>query len=106
MLQKDYFEIARKNELVFRGILRDIRDTGKMFVPNDLDTESDLDCIFEKYSKGQRYGKFTILDFSRPEIELARLSFQDVATLSGGGAELEYVINQDESVEYAKAVSV
>ena len=71
-----------------------------VFVPKDLETEAPLEDIFEKYSAGNRYGRFTIGDFTRPTKESATIFFQDVACLSGGGAELEYKVKEDDSVEY------
>ena len=56
MEEKDYFSAARKNESVFRAILRDLRDNSDklprivgMIVPSDLDTESELEILFEKH---------------------------------------------------------
>ncbi len=108
MLKQDYFQIARENEEVFRNILRDMKSNRKIrpggnYIPKDLATELPLDQLFEQYSKGQRYGRFTILNFSRPNTETSSILFQDVAALSGGGAELEYLVKQDSSVEFVKA---
>ncbi|MBN2454513.1 hypothetical protein JXB11_03125 [Candidatus Woesearchaeota archaeon] len=104
---QDYYETARENEEVFRNVLRDLRDNrGKrpmgMYVPEDLETEASLDEIFQKYSEGQRMGRFTIDSFSRPEKTRATISFRDVAPLSGRGAELEYLVNDDNSIKYDK----
>ena len=104
---QDYYETARENEEVFRNVLRDLRDNrGKrpmgIYVPKDLETEASLDEIFQKYSEGQRMGRFTITSFSRPEKTKATIGFRDVAPFSGGGAELEYLVNNDNSVKYEK----
>ena len=105
---QDYFQTARENEAVFRNILKDLkinrakRPMG-VYVPEDLETESSLDIIFDKYSKGNRYGKFTITNFTRPQKDATTIEFKDVATLSGGGAELEYLVQEDDSVEFQKA---
>ena len=108
MIQQSYYEIARENEPVFRGILRELKKNreqrpGGCYVPPDLDTESSLEEIFQKYSEGNRFGKFTIKDFTRPNKESATIFFQDVAVLSGGGAELEYRVNENNSVEFRQA---
>lgn len=109
--QIDYFQIARENEEVFRNVLRDlkgnrgIRPMG-MYIPQDLDTEASLDEIFGKYSRGERSGRFRITSFSRPEKSKATIGFDDVVPLSGGGAELEYLVNEDKSVKYEKPVFV
>ena len=108
-MTQDYFETARENEVVFRHILRDLRDHRDerpmgAYGPEDLDTEASLDEIFQKYSQGNRYGKFTITNFSRLK-ETVTISFQDIASLSGGGAELEYIVSEDSSVKYQKPVS-
>ncbi|MBS3116108.1 hypothetical protein J4421_00775 [Candidatus Woesearchaeota archaeon] len=104
---QDYYQTARKNEEVFRNVLRDLRDNrGKrpmgIYIPEDLKTEVSLDEIFQQYSEGQRMGRFTITSFSRPEKTRATIGFRDVAPLSGGGAELEYLVNDDNSVKYEK----
>lgn len=104
---QDYYKTARENEEVFRNVLRDLRDNrGKrpmgMYVPKDLETEANLDEIFERYSEGMRMGRFTITSFSRPEKTRAKFGFRDIAPLSGGGAELEYLVKDDNSVKYEK----
>lgn len=99
-----YYECARENENIFRAVLRDLRGRKEPFVPGNLDTESGLEDIFKKYSGGNRYGIFTILDFRVSEKE-ATISFEDVATLSGGGANIKYKIKEDSSVEYQGATS-
>ena len=77
-----------------------------MYVPEDLKTEANLDEIFQRYSKGQRMGKFTITSFLRPERSRATIGFCDVAPFSGGGAELEYMVKEDDSVQFKKPTSV
>ena len=111
MIKQDYYQTVRDNEEVFRNILRDMklnREKRPMgaYIPKDLDAELTLDLLFKQYLEGQRMGKFTILNFSRPDEVTAMLTFQDVAPLSGGGAELEYLVKQDSSVEFKKSVCV
>ncbi|PIN89262.1 hypothetical protein COU60_03835 [Candidatus Pacearchaeota archaeon CG10_big_fil_rev_8_21_14_0_10_34_76] len=103
---QDYYQTARENEAVFRNVLRDLRTRKVMYVPEDLETEANLDEIFQRYSEGQRMGKFTITSFSRPERTKATIGFADVAPLSGGGAELEYLVKEDEDVQFKKPVSI
>lgn len=98
----DYFETAKTNEAVFRNVLRDLKKNSR-FAPQNLQTELTLGEIFEKYSKGDRYGKFTILDF-RTGKGIARISVEDIAILSGSGAELEYRVNEDNSVLYQQII--
>ncbi|MDO8408156.1 MAG: hypothetical protein Q7S95_02890 [bacterium] len=100
-----YFEAARTHEAIFRNVLRDMKTNKQkrpmgIFIPEDLDTESSLEAIFEKYSKGERYGTFTISDFAI-EGDVASIQFQDIATLSGGGAGLVYNVFGD-TVTYQK----
>ena len=103
----DYFDTAKKNEAVFRNVLRDLKNNGSQrpmgfYVPEDLETEAGLDVIFEKYSRGNRYGRFTITNFQVDVSQkTATIEFKDVACLSGGGAGLRYLIKGD-SVEYQK----
>jgi hypothetical protein len=108
MIRQNYYSRARENERVFRNILKDLKQNshrrpGGDYVPLDLNTELSLDEIFRNYSEGCRMGVFTILDFSR-ENDVARLSFQDVAPLSGGGAELEYLVMGDGFVKFRKCL--
>lgn len=110
MIKLDYYSAARENEPVFRNILRDLKANasnrpGGCYIPTDLETEAPLEQLFERYSQGQRIGQFTILNFSRPSNATARFSFQDVAPLSGGGAELEYKVAEDSSVKFEKSAS-
>lgn len=109
MSVQDYYQTARENEEVFRNILRDLRDCrlrrpGGIYVPADLETKASLDEIFQKYSEGMRMGRFTITSFSRSEKTKATIGFKDIAPLSGGGAELEYLVNDNDSVKYMKPV--
>ena len=104
---QSYYQSARENEVVFRNLLRDLRDNRAKrpmghFIPEDLDAEATLDTIFQKYSEGLRYGRFTITDFTRPDKAKATIGFRDIATLSGGGATLEYLVKEDNSVEYQR----
>ena len=107
---QDYFQTARQNEPVFRAILLDLKNpAGKplmveMLVPRDLDTKSDIEELFEKYSRGERTRNFTISDFTRPSQDRARITIQNTAPLSGGGIELEYAVSKDNSVEYLNNV--
>ena len=104
MIKQDYYQNARANETVFRNILRDLklnrskRPMGS-YIPEDLETEAPLQLILQQYSEGQMIGKFTILNFFISDANTAQLSFQNVAPLTGGGAELEYRVKEDYSVE-------
>ncbi len=107
---KDYYKTARENEDIFRNVLKDLKENRTerpmgSLVPEDLDVESKLDDLFEKYSEGNRRGIFTILNFTKPDKQSATIMFEDVAVLSGGGAELEYKIKKDNSVEYRKRIA-
>lgn len=104
-----YFQTARENEAIFRNVLRDLRDHRNerpmgVYVPENLETEAPLDEIFKTYSQGMRHGIFTIGNFTKPDKTTATILFQDVAILSGGGAELAYEVKDDNSVAYQKAL--
>ena len=106
----EYYKRARDNEPVFRNILRDLRDNREkrpmgFYIPKDLESEADLKEIFERYSEGQRSGIFTIDDFTMPDRNSATISFKDIAPLSGGGAELEYLVRENGSVKYKRPIS-
>ncbi|MDD4901568.1 MAG: hypothetical protein PHE24_00305 [Patescibacteria group bacterium] len=96
----NYLPVAKSNEATFRGILKDLlinkkERPGGFYVPDDLETEAKIETIFEKYSQGKRNGGFTITDFT-VSLELATISFADIACLSGGGATLQYSVNSGE----------
>ena len=63
-----------------------------MFVPRNLDVDSSVEEVFVKYSTGRCYGIFTITNFIVSDNK-ARVSFKDVATMSGGGATSEYSLD-------------
>ena len=98
-----YFEAARGNEVVFRNVLRDLKENKAerpmgIYIPEDLETEVELETIFEKYSSEVGYGMFTITNFAVSE-GIATVEFQHLATMSGGGASLKYFVLAD-TVEY------
>lgn len=100
MPSRDYLEDAKKHEEVFRGILRSMEKEEKGLTVEE---------IYQKYSEGNRYGVWTILDFKRgPSKDLvAKLSknealfaSENIATLSGHGRVDKYRIGKDNSVEF------
>ncbi|MDD5133446.1 MAG: hypothetical protein PHD81_04410 [Candidatus Nanoarchaeia archaeon] len=102
---RDYRQTAAENEAVFRNVLMDLKNNCAqrpmgIYVPEDLKVDLPIDEFFKIYSAGQRMGIFTICDFQMHQPNSARLSFKDVAFMSGGGAELEYLVKEDKSVEY------
>ena len=107
----DYRSIAQANEAVFRNVLRDMKHNREKrpmgaYIPEDLETETTIDAFFERYSEGNRSARFTICDFTMPSKDSAVIAFEDVACLSGGGAELEYLVKPDNSVEYKKSINI
>ena len=111
MIVEDYFKIARENESVFRAVLRDLRDNhnklpGDRTVPSDLDTESELETLFEKYSRGERRKKFTIINFTLPQKDYATITVQDATTLSGSMVAKGYHVNPDSSLKYKETITL
>ena len=107
MLVNNYFDVARRNETAFRNILRDLKNNREqrpmgLYIPKDLETEANLEVIFEKYSLGDGYGIFTIHDFL-VDGGFAIIRFRDIAFLSGGGAGLKYLVKKGGTVEYLKS---
>ena len=108
MVVQDYYLAAREHERVFMNILRDLKKN-KMelplgsYVPADLETELELEEFFSLYSEGLRQGFFTITNFTRDE-KKAVIGFENVSFLAGGAAELEYLVKEDDTVEYVKPV--
>lgn len=102
---QDYYKTARENEAVFRNILRDMRDNREErpygeYIPPDIETDAPLEQIFEKHSAGDRTAKFTISDFVRAAEDTAIITWENISSLSGAGAELIYFVRSDNSVEY------
>lgn len=102
----NYLSIAIENEIIFKNILRDMRNHRELrpmgiFIPHDLDSESSINEIFQKYSTGRRHGKFTICNFIINN-GIAILSYRDVAPLSGGGSVYKYKVNDDKTVTFLK----
>jgi len=105
--QTDYLSVAKQYEEVFRNVLRDLRLNGRpklpaYSIPEVLGTEATLDDIFMKYSTGNRNGLFTICDFTRPAEDAAHIFIKNTAPLSGGGAELRYLVEKDNSVVFKR----
>ncbi len=98
-----YYETARKNENVFRNVLKDLRDNSEkrpvgFIIPKDLETEVEFNKLFEKHYERKRKGMFTITNFIRDK-NIAGIVYQN----SGVGAELEYFVNEDNSVTYKES---
>ena len=96
------------------NILRDLPNRSPI-CPNDLNPNESIDEIFDKYSTGNRYGKFTITDFAIEPIkeglvELAErealIDVQDIAFMSGYGHSLIYRILEDDFVEFVGAENI
>lgn len=77
-----------------------------VFIPDDLDTDSDIDKLYKKYSEWVRRDIFTILNFEKSSEDTASIAFQKVASTSGGGAILNYEIGEDGGVKFQGADSV
>ena len=104
----NYLGAALSNEEIFRNILHDLKNNRESrpmgcHIPEDLDTDSPIDQLFEKYSQGHRYGIFTITNFTVSGNK-AIIGFKNVATLSGGGAILEYSVVDEVNVEYSRSL--
>lgn len=102
---KDYRATAAGNKEILKAVLADMklnkqsREKGEL-IPNELDSDVSVEELFARYSEGTRHGAFTILNFNRPDKKTAIISFQNVASLSGGGAELVYDVHEDGTVTY------
>lgn len=104
---KGYKEIAEQHEKLFRNVLRDMQQRS-MICPKDFNPDEPIDKIVEKYSTGDRYGKFTITDFvvgpsKNRLVELTEgeifIDVEDIACLSGMGHSLVYEIKENDSVK-------
>lgn len=92
--KNNYLEAAKSNEKIFRLIL-------DKFKVNH--SELSVEEIYDKYSEGDRYGKWTILDFKETEPDLFYFAVENIAFLSGSGradiwtlvdGELRHIKNQ------------
>ncbi len=104
--QRNYLEDARTHEQVFRNILRSVGKNNEKLT---------LDEIYETYSIGNRYGRWTILDFNMGPIKDLLIDIseneaifvsENIATLSGSGRVAKYKIKQDNFVEFDSNVTV
>lgn len=111
---KSYKETAEKREKLFRNVLKDMRQRS-IFCPRDFNPDEPIDKIVEKYSTGNRYGKFTITDFAigptkEGLVELAEreafIDVEDVACMSGGGHSLVYEFQADDSVKFNRSTNI
>lgn len=91
-----YMEAAKRHETVFRMILDAYGKDHK-----DLSIEE----VCRKYSSGDRYGIWTILDFKEVESGIYEFSEEDIALLSGYGATVLFKIENGE-VKHLKNISV
>ncbi len=74
--KQNYLEEAKKHETTFRAIL------DKYKIPHqDMTVEE----IYKKYSEGDRYGIWTILNFFENEDGIFSFSNEDIGCMSGGG---------------------
>lgn len=75
------------------------------YIPEKIETEAPLYEIYKIYSKGERYGKFSITNFRVEQAENKRfafISFENLTRLHGGGATLRYEVKNGE-VAYLKS---
>jgi hypothetical protein len=109
---REYLDDAVKHEEVFRNLLRTFDEDFKK--SEGLDPEASLEQIFQEYSAGDRYGKWTIFDFRRGPYEdkfvnltgnEALLATGSIAILSGYGKVDKYLINKDDSVVYEGSIA-
>lgn len=107
---RDYKKDAEQHEQLFKNVLRDMQQRCEI-CPEDFNPDEPIDRIFERYSTGDRYGKFTICDFEvGPNtgglVELAEqealIDVEDIACMSGYGYSLVYEVQNDKSVRFSR----
>ncbi len=94
--QRACIPMIREHAEIFRNILRDLSlhrtlRPGGIYIPKDLDTESDIDELLRKYVLGDPDGEFMIDGFGIDGHE-AVITFGNVSFMSGGGASLRYSV--------------
>lgn len=93
MRKIEYLEEAKKHEVAFRAIL------DKYKVPNkDMTVEE----LYHEYSQGDRYGRWTILDFRETESGIFLFSNENIAFLSGSGRDDLWKIENGEAVIFER----
>ncbi len=83
---KNYTETAKANEKLFRLILDEFK------IPH---RELTIEEIYKKYSEGNRYGIWTILNFEEKD-GMFEFSYENIATLSGRGGSKKYTMEGEE----------
>ena len=91
---REWMSTALDNEVAFYQILAKYLP---IEVWNEVLNLSVWDT-FEKYSSGDRYGIWTILDFVKNEDGTFTFEEEDIATLSGSGSERVWKIENGEAV--------
>lgn len=92
---KNYIKNAKTDEAAFRLIL-------DKFKINDKDLS--IEEIYSKYSKGDRYGIWTITNFEKKDVNVFEFSYEDIATLSGISSTNLYTI-EDNEIKSMKNIS-
>ena len=114
MNTSDYKRTAEQHEELFRNVLRDMKQRCEI-CPEGFNPDEPIDRIFERYSTGDRFGRFTICDFavgpnSEGLVELteqeALIDVEDIARMSGYGYSLVYEVQKDKSVKFDRIESV
>lgn len=93
---KNHIQTAKDNETIFRMIL------DKFGVDNK---DLSIDEIYTKYSVGDRYGIWTILNFEEKEPNVFEFSSEDIAFMSGNGRTDLWTIENDK-LKHVKNISV
>jgi len=106
MKVRNYLEDAKQHEQVFRNILK---------IRKVEEEKLTLEEIYKRYSGGNRYGIWTILDFKmgpyNHSLETkfseneALFASEDIAMMSGRGSIDKYRVNRDNSVEFDSNIS-
>lgn len=93
---KNYIQTAKDNETIFRMIL------DKFGVDNK---DLSIDEIYTKFSVGDRYGIWTILNFEEKKSNIFEFSSEDIAVMSGNGSTDLWTI-ENEKLKHVENVSV
>jgi len=104
----DFLKTAEENEGIFRAILEDLRNnraerTMWWCVPDDLDTTSSIETLYQKYSWANDI--FTIFSFTLPDDKTAIIHFQWKLFRWCGGAKLQYTIDENKQVSFDHRIS-
>jgi hypothetical protein len=112
-----YFRTATEHEQVFRGVLKDVQ--ARTGLAGTVKVDVPLEELLTQCYPRETYGRFVVADFlvgpregsptlgwvGGVALNESVIAYENVATLSGGGAIIKYAIAEDETVTLSSVVT-